>query len=616
MGLSVALESALSGLRLSETGLETVSRNIANVGVDGYAKRTLAGVERQGVGVRDGEVRRVLDSIVQRQLRTETAGGAYASTMATVLSRLDEAFGAPGGAGALDTVYSAFASGLQALANEPGSMIARRAMVEAGRGLAASLNGLSQDIQEARADAEARISSLVGEANVALQSIEKVSARLNASINGNARVELLDELDGQVDRLASMMDIRVTPDGQDGIQIYTAGGMALFSGKASRLAFDARGVANATALYDPDPAVSGVGQLKIVDPYGAGVDVTEGGLRSGELAALLRLRDVELVAAQGRLDSVAMGISKALSDRPVAGAPAAVGAQAGFDLDLAGLQSGNVVTLDVLEQPGATARRYSIVRVDSAASLPLPQDATADPGDFVIGIDFSGGLAAAAASLQTALGPTFTVSNPGAQTLRILDDGAAGARDIVSLSAVVTNTALTGQGLELPFFVDAGSGVAARAFSGSFEGGDQRVGYAARIALNPAIAADPSRLVVSSTAPLTPAGDGSRPRRLIERLNDPASFFPAGNGAAAFQGTPGAYLRYMLDEQASVTADALRTDESQTVIVSSLRERFSEVSGVSVDEEMARLVELQNAYSANARVIATVKEMLDALMNL
>jgi flagellar hook-associated protein 1 FlgK len=36
-------------------------------------------------------------------------------------------------------------------------------------------------------------------------------------------------------------------------------------------------------------------------------------------------------------------------------------------------------------------------------------------------------------------------------------------------------------------------------------------------------------------------------------------------------------------------------------------------SGVDVDREVAAMVELQNAYTINARVIATVQAMWDAL---
>ena len=41
---------------------------------------------------------------------------------------------------------------------------------------------------------------------------------------------------------------------------------------------------------------------------------------------------------------------------------------------------------------------------------------------------------------------------------------------------------------------------------------------------------------------------------------------------------------------------------------------MAEEYGVDVDEEMARLMELQAAYAANARVITIVQELLDTLM--
>ena len=38
--------------------------------------------------------------------------------------------------------------------------------------------------------------------------------------------------------------------------------------------------------------------------------------------------------------------------------------------------------------------------------------------------------------------------------------------------------------------------------------------------------------------------------------------------------------------------------------------------GVNVDEEMARLIDLQNAYAANARVVSIVNELLQTLMQI
>ena len=50
--------------------------------------------------------------------------------------------------------------------------------------------------------------------------------------------------------------------------------------------------------------------------------------------------------------------------------------------------------------------------------------------------------------------------------------------------------------------------------------------------------------------------------------------------------------------------------------MTSLLDRYAEKSAVDVDEEMSKLLQLQTAYSANARVISTVKEMMDILMQM
>jgi flagellar hook-associated protein 1 len=51
-------------------------------------------------------------------------------------------------------------------------------------------------------------------------------------------------------------------------------------------------------------------------------------------------------------------------------------------------------------------------------------------------------------------------------------------------------------------------------------------------------------------------------------------------------------------------------------VFNSLRQRFNNTSSVNIDEEMANLLNLQNAYAANARVMSTIKEMLDTLLKM
>ncbi len=39
------------------------------------------------------------------------------------------------------------------------------------------------------------------------------------------------------------------------------------------------------------------------------------------------------------------------------------------------------------------------------------------------------------------------------------------------------------------------------------------------------------------------------------------------------------------------------------------------VSGVSLDEEMTNLIQFQHAYQANAKMISTIDELLDVVIN-
>lgn len=55
-------------------------------------------------------------------------------------------------------------------------------------------------------------------------------------------------------------------------------------------------------------------------------------------------------------------------------------------------------------------------------------------------------------------------------------------------------------------------------------------------------------------------------------------------------------------------------DEGQGIALAVAQGRFAAGASVNVDQEMSRLLTLQTAYAANARVLTAVKEMLDLLM--
>lgn len=621
MGLSTSLNTAISGLNATQVGIGVVSQNVANAGTTGYVRRSVSTADSLSgltIGVQNTQVQRLLDKIVQHQLWQEASGAAYTSTRASALSNLDKLYGAPGSSTALDTIFSKFTGALQSLQNDPSSYSLRSQVIDNATQLARQLNTLSNGVQALRAQAENGIANAVTKVNDLLGALTKVNSRIVAAPNNGSTATLKDQRDLILSELSQYVDIKTTEDARGSVSVVTGSGTQLFDGQPSvTFGFDEHSGLGPDDQWNADPAKRGVGTITMKDSSGNVSDAIANRIfRSGEIAANIELRDKTLVQAQAQLDEIAAQISKALSDREIAGTAVTAGAASGLEVDMAGLQSGNTMTLDYKVTPGGQTQRFTFVRVDSSSSLPLPASAGGDANNRVVGIDFSGGPASVAAQIQAAVGPGFTVSNTGS-VLSIVDDGAAGTRDVIGLTSRPTNTALSSAGgtPELPFFVDGSAGVP---FTGSYEGGSQTVGFASRIAVNPALVADRSLLAVYSTSPATAQGDVTRPKLMLDRLTQSQRSFTNtvgldGNGATS-NTTIGNFVQRVVSSQGQAVEAAKRLDEGQQVALASIQSRFQETAQVNVDQEMSMLIELQTAYAANARIISTVKEMMDVLL--
>ena len=240
---------------------------------------------------------------------------------------------------------------------------------------------------------------------------------------------------------------------------------------------------------------------------------------------------------------------------------------------------------------------------------------TPDPNDTVIVVDFSGGDAAIAAALDSALGANITVTSPGAGTLRIVDDGAPNNTDINGVSKTITAVNEQGQGLGFPLFLDTGNN---QPFTGAVDGGYTRTGFAGRIVINGQIADNPELLIKYDNSPETPIGDNSRPLDMIERLSLNNVQFSGDTGiglpASPFSGTVIDFAQNIISFQTSQAERAELNVTAQEAVTNSLREKYENDTGVSIDEELASLIALQQAFSANARVMAVTSELMDILI--
>jgi len=137
------------------------------------------------------------------------------------------------------------------------------------------------------------------------------------------------------------------------------------------------------------------------------------------------------------------------------------------------------------------------------------------------------------------------------------------------------------------------------------------------------VIADPARVAraeLSSAGGLAPGddgvtvGDSTVANNIAGLLNGDITFAPTG-GFTSTTTTLARYASSIIAVQSASAAEAEDQLDFNTSFMTTLEARNSTISGVNVDEELANLIILEQAFNASARVLTTASEMLDELLN-
>lgn len=611
MGLTTSLNNAVSGLHVNQDALAVLSRNISNAGTPGYHKQSLNIIDYNSANSTYGRtagINRAFNTSLQTYYTRQVSDTAASSVQANYLDRLQGMMGKPGSAGSLDTLFGKLQNSLQTLATSPDDYTARSQAVQSAQDMASNLNRLSGSIQDLRRETEGQIAVDVESLNGLMSSLQDVNSRLLDLGTGDAsRSALMDQRDRLVSSVSELIDVQADYRSNGTVALMTRSGVGLLDGAASVFSFESAGSLAATSQFDTDPSKAKTGKLTLTTPSGLKVDLVEHSvIQGGELGGLLTLRDKTLVEAQSQLDEIAGNLAQAFSTVQTPG----TAITNGYSSDMTNVAPGNDLTLKVK----VNGVEQSIKIVNTAQTGVDYRDAS---GTRVIGVDMSLGTTAVAGQLTTAFastanGPSLgvtVVANAGA-----LDFTGAGTTQVIGLTKRSTSTGDQGQGLALNLFVDSDDG----AFTNNLDGKPpQKLGFAARISINSAVLADNGLMV--RAVPGQTLGDAARPNLLIDQLNS-MQFVGGGNPASdkgQFQlsGKLGDIISQVIGFQGSSTQKVLTQSSDRQLALDTIIQQMDVEYGVNVDEEMARLMDLQNSYSANAQVVGVVKELLSALLN-
>lgn len=103
--------------------------------------------------------------------------------------------------------------------------------------------------------------------------------------------------------------------------------------------------------------------------------------------------------------------------------------------------------------------------------------------------------------------------------------------------------------------------------------------------------------------------------KMIEALNKNRDFYAPGSTSSLYNGN---FYNYYVNIESTLGIDQQSTDnllQNHITVINTIAQSKDQVSGVSLDEEGVNLMQYQQSYTAAARLMTTLDEALDRLIN-
>lgn len=574
MSFSAIRSIAYSSLATTQLQMALTSSNVANADTEGYTRKvaTQSAVYTGtvGSGVTVTAITSTVDKYLLQDLVGATSTLGSATTTDSYADKLQNLLGSTTGS---DSGGTSLANGiadletaLSALTSTPESETLQASAIAALDSLASQLRETSVGIQGLRADADGAIEDAVSTVNTALNAIDALNGQIaTAQARGDPTADLEDQRNTALQTLSEQMDVKyyVTSDNQ--MRISTASGTTLLDSSVHELAYASATTVTSATVFD------GI----TVD----GKDITAQ-IGSGAIGALIAQRDTVLPAAQAELDELATGLIATLNSVH----------NAGTSLPPPSTLTGSTTLSASDAFSGSGTVRFAVTDEDGAlvSYQDLDLSTYGTVSDLVSALD---GIAGMSASLDSS-GRLVIAADDADTGIAIADiDSVVGDADQGLSDYLGLNDLLSGSD-------------------------------ASTIAVRSDLLTTPG-LMATSTLSIDAApavgdvvisiGESSITQALDDALTANQSFAAAGTLKAS-NASFADYAAKIVSGIATRAESSTTTLETSQSAQQSLADSLSSQSGVNLDEETAKLSELEQQYSMAAQLLETLNSMFDTLL--
>jgi flagellar hook-associated protein 1 FlgK len=234
-GITGALNTALSGIEAFESGINTVSNNLANETVAGFASESLDLTTQvdltngSGFGVQAPVVTRAADGFAAGVLRTANTANQAAGTLATNLSNISSALLNNGD---IQTSLTQFFQDVGTLAANPSSAGARETVLSDAQTISSTFQTASTSLTTTMTSAGTALQENVSTANNLLSQLATINQGLQTSPDNPS---LLDQQEAALSSLSNLLPVTVLTQSNGTVQLSVGNNVLLNQGGAQTL---------------------------------------------------------------------------------------------------------------------------------------------------------------------------------------------------------------------------------------------------------------------------------------------------------------------------------------------------------------------------------------------
>ncbi|SHI43128.1 flagellar hook-associated protein 1 FlgK [Clostridium cavendishii DSM 21758] len=578
-GLFATLNIGKSGLYTAQKSIDVTSHNISNANTEGYSKQranavtnapyTVVGSAGQvGTGSQIQSIERIRDSFLDYQVRNQTAVLGQYDTRSSYLSQIEGILNEPSDTG-ISTLMGKFFDSWQELSKQPQSSNNRTVVAQQTLALTDALNNTYRRFDDLQKDAQSMIQNSVIDINSSLDQINELNQEImSVKVSGNQPNDLMDKRDLLLDKLSSNFNIVVDKKNFEGIDLRPTD----TTGMISPNLVQADGNSDYTRFsYINNIEKQSDGSYKVT--YYA-----LGNMASDKNKKTLILED----ATEDQINQLQQGRV------------------------LWGDKNGIAIKGDGAEINDGDTIKFSQLRAFTPQSGSLKGNS----------------------SIQEDIGKykeqLNNVAKAIAFTVNAIHSGKQDAADD-----------------KLPFFVNGKTATYNDASELDLSSNNENEITAENISINKEILSDVMKIKTKThddqydlPSQNTQDGDKDNARAVaiaqlrnglikiqnIDSTSTRATIAPLDSSNLNVKNdingtTLDGYFKDTVDRLGIQAQEAKRNVDNQTYLLDDINNSKESVSGVSLDEEMANLVQFQHAYGANAKVISTVDQLLDVVVN-